>query len=535
MKQSKTINMIVVCLAILGFVAFFTVNLPTTSEMNDPEQLEPLTYKVSKAEAAKHAEDFIDETYSLTAAETFVMMQSEAKLQGYLQKYKLLDQLTTQLEQSNPLEYYLVEIKTEQGSTYLVRIHPETSEVVGWTKIGRTLTATPNGEQIARNYLQAHGFDVEHWDTVPNDAAGEYVFATSDISIDGVELHLHIGIESEQIVTVLPQFIVPKEYERWLSGQDASAAMMSLLYLVCNLFMGIAAIVICVIYRPYVSFARGTLLTTIFFIIYSMNNINMYPAYRAMVAGESESALASVFTILFSQLFAFMLAATVYLTLVAGDGIWRKLGRPLWTRWSEADYRGHILRSVGYGYLFCLFLLGLQQVLFWAGERYFDVWSVNDPMFSEVNQLWPLAAPLLAWAAAISEEALFRLFGIGLFKRWFKSSALAAILSSMIWAIGHTSYPIYPTYTRFVEVAIIGLVFSFIFLKFGFITAVFTHASFNSILMGVSLIFTVSGAQALLGLVYIASPAIVGFILYWLHSIFRKRPTPPHLDAPTHA
>src|SRR5690606_18822517 len=158
-----------------------------------------------------------------------------------------------------------------------------------------------------------------------------------------------------------------------------------------------------------------------------------------------------------------------------------------WARWKEAGYGKHVVAAMGRGHLGCLFILGVQSFMFFIGEHYFGVWATNDPLFSNYNLLYPLLFPLLAWGGALPEEAVYRLFGIILLKKLFRSTAVAVLLTSMIWAIGHTSYPIFPAYTRFVEVTVLGLIFGWVFLKYGFITAVFAHAAVDSILMGFSL------------------------------------------------
>ena len=161
---------------------------------------------------------------------------------------------------------------------------------------------------------------------------------------------------------------------------------------------------------------------------------------------------------------------------------------------------------MGRGYLLALFILGVQQVLFYTGEVNFDVWAVNDPSDSVLNMLEPRLFPLMAWVAAISEEATFRLLGIILFKKLFRSNFIAIVFPSVIWAASHTQYPIYPVYTRLIEVTIIGIILGYVFLKYGFITAIFAHACMDSILMGMSLFSLGHVSDVLAGIFYILLP-----------------------------
>jgi len=97
--------------------------------------------------------------------------------------------------------------------------------------------------------------------------------------------------------------------------------------------------------------------------------------------------------------------------------------------------------------------------------------------------------PIVAWLAGISEEAIYRLFGITMLKKIVRNTFVACLITTLIWALGHTLYPIYPISTRPIELTVIGLLFSYIFLRYGFITAMFSHVVFDSILMGATLIW----------------------------------------------
>jgi hypothetical protein len=83
-------------------------------------------------------------------------------------------------------------------------------------------------------------------------------------------------------------------------------------------------------------------------------------------------------------------------------------------------------------------------------------------------------------------------------------------------------------YTRLVEVTLLGLIFGYAFLKYGFLTVLFTHASMDSVLMGIDLFSLHRPADALLGTVYMASPLLVGLVLAWLHGrSLARRSAPP--------
>lgn len=125
--------------------------------------------------------------------------------------------------------------------------------------------------------------------------------------------------------------------------------------------------------------------------------------------------------------------------------------------------------------------------------------------------------------AAITEEVIYRYFGVGIFRRWFKNTWLAALIPSLVWAAGHTLYPLYPASTRILELVIIGMLLTFIMMKFGFIAAMFTHAIFNTILMGMQLVIYGGTVDLISSIVFIVLPFIIAYVIKLLYHNYNKR------------
>ncbi|WP_242403816.1 CPBP family glutamic-type intramembrane protease [Paenibacillus pini] len=62
-------------------------------------------------------------------------------------------------------------------------------------------------------------------------------------------------------------------------------------------------------------------------------------------------------------------------------------------------------------------------------------------------------------------------------KKIVRNTFIACLIPTLIWALGHTLYPIYPVISRPIELTIVGLIFSLIFLRHGYITVMFSHVS----------------------------------------------------------
>ncbi|WP_248927789.1 CPBP family intramembrane glutamic endopeptidase [Paenibacillus hamazuiensis] len=512
-------------LALAGILLYTAVALLSQSgETTETERQAADVPSISKREAADAAAAFLKSEYGISGKpETFVAYQSRKTFSGYLQKADLYDDYEKKWIAEFPLDFFEVEAYVPgSGERYYVEVNFTNGHVTAWSKdipkaAKRADVDTADRKKLAEQALAKHGYDLNdlrYLKQSPED--GSYIFESGTKTIGESKLQVHVAVQNREVVRLAPQFSVPESYETWQDEQDESASLMTRISLTFTLLMVLFAVYAVVKYRKYITFHHGLLLTVIFSTVYITNNINMYPAFKTGY-GDRLDGWEAVTSLFFMNFIVFLMAAALYVSLLAGREMWQSRGWNAWLHWTEPSFGREVLGGMGRGYLLCLFILGVQQMLFFIAEKKFHVWAVNDPSDSVYNMLAPGLFPLMAWAAAISEEATYRLFGIAMFQRIVKNRFLAVLIPSMIWALSHTQYPIYPVYTRFVEVTIIGLIFGYAFLRFGFITVVFAHASMDSILMGLSLIDTGTAADIATGLFYIFVPGIVAYLIAWYH------------------
>lgn len=185
-----------------------------------------------------------------------------------------------------------------------------------------------------------------------------------------------------------------------------------------------------------------------------------------------------------------------------------------------------VAKSVLAGYLIFLVLLGCQGLLLEGGERFFNVWVEYSWMTSLSTSYFPfIAAITLGLNASISEEVLYRLFGINVGKKIFKNTAAAVVVSSLLWGFAHTTYPIYPMWYRAVEVSALGFLMAFVYLRYGLICTIVSHYVFNvfwhstGYLFGSAHIFYRAGSVLALSL-----PLIWAIIAFLLNRKVQERP-----------
>ncbi|CAH1190000.1 hypothetical protein PAECIP111893_00084 [Paenibacillus plantiphilus] len=500
---------------------------------------------IEKSDAQQAADDFVRSHFDLQPLGTHAVHQSDSLLYGYLSKEELFDRYDRDYDQAFPTDTFQVNTVMPDDSMLFIYVHMETGKVVSWNWGEASYAAVPGTKEqleAAIAFAKEQGFKEADLDVHKHNALNGTVWLKPKGAAIG-EAELMLEIRSQQIddgsiviTKYKPAFIAPKDYEHYVDQQSTLAMWLSYGgYLFLTFVLFVLAVIYAILYRKHTSFVRGILLTLIFLGFYAVNNFNMIDG---ILAGSGEDTIADegaiiAITLIITTIFTFLLAVSVYFSLVGGDGLWRSTGRTLWPRFREAGYGDHVWRSMWLGYLAAFMLLGLQTVIFIIWTSMTGAWATSDVTQSPYNLSIPWLLPLLAWCAAISEEAIYRLFGIGLMKKWFKNTFVAALIPTVIWALGHVTYPIFPATTRLVELTILGLIFSFLFLRYGFITAVFTHAIFNSVMMAISLMFMGSLGNILWGIFYILLPIPIAWLIrLWDNRAARNRPQPlsPSLD-----
>lgn len=189
------------------------------------------------------------------------------------------------------------------------------------------------------------------------------------------------------------------------------------------------------------------------------------------------------------------------------------------------------------GYALGFFSLGYVTLFYMIGQKYLGVFiPAEGPYSNLLGTYLPWLAPLsVSLSAAVSEEFLFRMFSISFLKRYLKWTPAALFIPAAIWAFGHSTYEVFPTYVRGIELTIEGIIFGLFFIRFGIMTCIIAHYVFDAIVIGLPLLqsgntyYIISGAVVCLLAVV---PIILG-IPGLLHktNISQKRIRPAFIDS----
>lgn len=244
------------------------------------------------------------------------------------------------------------------------------------------------------------------------------------------------------------------------------------------------------------------------------------------------STIASYLWRVFSQTFlqTFMVSITVIMPFLAGEVLHhevflKKREKTLFHHIQSTFFSRNVTSLILLGYLTGIIMLGMQSVLFYFGKKYFGVWTEYRWMTNSSGGFFPfLPGFVVALTASLSEETMFRLFGISLGKKILKNTFLAVLLSSLIWGYAHVGYPVYPMWFRGMEVTCLGIFLAYVFLEFGLIPVLTAHYFFDAFWGASNFIFGKSSPVMFYsGLVIIMMPAIFAVFAFAMNQKEQER------------
>ncbi|MFH1354696.1 MAG: CPBP family intramembrane glutamic endopeptidase [Candidatus Omnitrophota bacterium] len=184
------------------------------------------------------------------------------------------------------------------------------------------------------------------------------------------------------------------------------------------------------------------------------------------------------------------------------------------------------------GYLLFLIMLGLQAFIFDLGQEHLGVWKEHFRFTRFSSAYIPfLGAFIVGIVASVNEEVIFRIFAINWGKKYFKNLFFAILFSALIWGFGHSGYAIFPVWFRGIEVSIIGLIYGFIFIKYGIIPLIVAHYLFD-VFWGIAAYILMRSSGYLFGgsIFVFLIPLILDLVAYFLNRKEREKPIKNILD-----
>jgi membrane protease YdiL (CAAX protease family) len=182
-----------------------------------------------------------------------------------------------------------------------------------------------------------------------------------------------------------------------------------------------------------------------------------------------------------------------------------------WTNFSRSAWRGLMLGGVQMAYVVLFYTFAANYLGWWSPvtSEYSDVFATPFPFFYAFNT---------GLSAAMVEELSVRFIGIAFFLWLFRGRYkwLAVLIPSVAWAFAHTGYVASPIYARGVELTIVALFLSYIFLKFDLLTTIMSHFTYNMMITGVMLLRSSERYYQISGWIVVVTlmlPLVPGFVI----------------------
>ncbi|MCX7569505.1 CPBP family intramembrane metalloprotease [Tumebacillus sp. DT12] len=496
---------------------------------------------VAKAEALYAAQGFTRDGMKVTAT-----LDGDADTDGYLGRHDLRDAFYQVMPRTAPLVYWSVTFSSRDISyaSVSVRLDAQTGDVVAFASHGmvRTVqTEEASAQEIATRGLMQMGIDPSALErrmelevpgasaelfrdqrSVLDEHTRRFVYEQKAWHVGELKLRYVIDVANDRVTALRYSYSVPSDFFTWHAEQQKIGTILTMISLGLSFVIFACAFVYAFLLKGERPWWSTFWLTLTVLILFFFANLNQLPVFEQSVleggGGGLELLLVGAFAIVGVAVLSVIVAAATYPTILSGGMLVREVDPRLWIPRRDPEWSASVRQAVWYGYGLALAWLGFQSVFYWLAQTYFGVWYENDFTMSPVNMLFPLLFPLLGWLAGIQEEAFYRLFGVTFLKRYVKSSFVAVLLPAMVWALGHSLYPIYPIYTRFIELTIFGVIIGFCYLRFGFVTVVFAHVIFDVIQMSLPLLFGKDGMEMASGGFFLVLPIFVGYGISYLLS-----------------
>lgn len=503
MKISVREWLLFILIAILCFGLWYKLGLP---------QFAFVDLSVDKKEALNRAESYlaslgVDHKQYLKA----IVFDSDDWADRYLQKTLGLKEEEEFIRQQN-FELFSWQVrffKELQKEEYIITVSPKSGNILNFKHLIEDIesreailkeTAKLKAEKFLKN---TYGLNLNEYDFHEEKAKRyerriDYSFSWEKKGVyipwrkdeGGAKLLIGATVSGNEIREFYKiRLDIPEKFQRYIENQLVFGE-----YLSSFSFLFFALLVICsiciVVKRHHTLVIRLTklwfLYLGIFFVIinivYIFNNIQniimSYPTSTKLASFIGIYLIKLIINLIFLSV-AFILPGVAGESLCSEVMLDNKYGSFLHYIKSTFYSRG-VARSIIFGYILFFIFLGFQASLFYLGQRYLGVWREWIKLTQLSSSYLPyLTAFIIGSSASLSEEIIFRLFGINWAKKYFKNTVLAIVLTSLIWGFGHSGYPIFPVWFRGIEVSTMGLLFGFIFIRYGLIPVIIAHYLFD--------------------------------------------------------
>ena len=342
--------------------------------------------------------------------------------------------------------------------------------------------------------------------------------------VGGSEYRIQVGIQGERVGTFSQGLKIPQS---WTLSQQEKEANRDLLSEFDYVPVSILYLVMIIVFfwRAHagdIRWRRAAAVAAAAAIVVFLTEINKFPfAYLSYDTTQSLQTfrlgqLASPF---FKSVGVFFLFIPLFSASTAAGRLW--IAEKPWA--TGVFSRGYLQSGeawkqtlLGYGMAFAA--IGYVTAFYVLGQRLIHVWSPVEVGFSNnFSTYFPsLESIYTGFSAAFMEELTFRLFAVALLYRLTKRPWIAVVIPAAVWGFAHTTYPQEPIWIRGVELTAAGIVYGWVFLRYGLLTTLVSHFLYNVFVGVVPQLQSGQPALVANGLFALTLPLLVLALVKWV-------------------
>lgn len=478
-----------------------------------------VSFKITREEAEAKAQQFLEQqnlqTNGYKRATIFTYNQENADT--YLQREVGVERTGILASDEVDLWHFSSRFfKPLQQEEYSVNFLPN-GRLAGFTKVlpedaKGAMLSQEEAQKIAENFVtDVAKYELANWHVVeqqtenrPNRVDHTFIFEKNSFHEKDATYRIEVAVFGDLVGSYFEFLKIPENWERdWakerskneLAGFVAAVAMF--LCFIIPIF-----VLIVILYKKRLlrwkfalwSAAISSLITFLMF-------LNMYPS---LVYGynTTQSWVVYICFNLFYNLLGDTISGglMIFAILLVGEALYREIfpAKMALEHLVKNGLRSKSLaKALFIGSCVGIIVIAFQIAYYLIGQKT-GMWTPADVPYDDImSSMIPWIFPLfIGFTAALSEEGIFRLFGISFLKKYLRHTWLAVLIVSIIFGFVHSGYPQMPWFARGIEVALPAIVMAIVFLKYGFTASFTVHFTINAFGTALGMLVLLKGNPA---------------------------------------
>ncbi|HEY3366639.1 MAG TPA: CPBP family glutamic-type intramembrane protease [Symbiobacteriaceae bacterium] len=488
----------------------------------------------------------VQQGFDLTGYDSAVSFASDDDALVYLQRNRSLEESNRLAREYKVWHWSVRWFKPGEQIEYQVAVDTAAPNVLGFS---RTLPEKAPGAHLteaaalqkAGRFLEQNGYRLSEWKLVgsrskeqPDRTDHHFEWQKTGVSVDAAYPKAEVDLQGDQPSLLRAYLLTPEPFQREYRRQSSVGDALAWVSFGLMFALWALALVFSIRLARRAAWSMGLWAGIGLTALSVAGAVNSFSLLKSQLPTNLPVAVSYATMVLVAVLGALLEGAGILFPAAAGQGLLVEMGRdgaPYFSRARERLLTPAFAASAFRGLCLAGIMLGYDTLFYYIGRKYLGVWSPATPRYSDILAtpapwLYPLT---IGVTAAFSEEYTFRLFGVALAKKWLRWTPAALLVPAVMWAFAHSNYPVFPVWTRGIELTIFGTILGWVFWKYDIETTVVAHFTYDAFLVGWPLLLSGNGYYVFSGAV-VTLLALVPALLGWVAA--RRRPKAPRVTAP---